>query len=315
MTEPFSSQNDDASEPKGAASNDASTSSASSGTSAAGASDHQHDAVQHAPSSETVRAPANIMVLRPQPSDGPFFDEADGSSSKADPGFSAHRGRRLAALVAVAAICGAAGGSLTTVALGHMFTAPAPKQMASADELAVLKDAVARINADVNGVKADMDRAGKTRTAQIGKLGERLDKIEKSQEDTSLKIAKVSEAQTKIQDKAPDKVTVATASAAPEATGSIAPASAGVIDTRTAAIADTKIEPKKPPIVEGWTSQPRQRRRRHHQRTGRSLRSLSRRSSSRPRPRRCGSLSGRPMGCGDGEGIDCSTVSKRNLIK
>jgi hypothetical protein len=157
----------------------------------------------------------------------------------------------LATIIAVACVCGAAGGSIATIALGHLFASREPQReikTAVADDMAVLKDAVARINADVNGIKADIDRAGKTRTAQIGKLGERLDKIEKVQDDASAKIAKVSDAQTKDQ----DKLRVASASA--EATGSITAATAAKTDPgKTDPRIDPRADGKKIPIVEGWT--------------------------------------------------------------
>jgi hypothetical protein len=87
------------------------------------------------------------------------------------------------------------------------------------------------------GRLADHDRAGRTRSAQIGKLGDRLDKVEKSQEDATTKIAKLSETQEKVQ----DKLRAASAASAPETTGSIA------------ARADTKADARKPVIVDGWT--------------------------------------------------------------
>jgi hypothetical protein len=190
---------------------------------------------------------SNMIVLLP------------GDADRAQPSAGAQgarsgRRRRLAVLatvIAVASVCGAAGGSIATIALGHLFASHEPKRdikTATADDMAVLKDAVARINADVNGVKADIDRVGKTRTAQLGKLGERLDKVEKTQDDASAKIARVSDAQTKDQ----DKLRVASASA--DTTGSITAATAARTDPgKIASRTDPQSDSRKTPIVEGWT--------------------------------------------------------------
>jgi hypothetical protein len=196
---------------------------------------------------ETSRNPSNIMILwpeRPDTSSESSFTQDDSFAPKAGARSSSHRRRRIAAMaavIAVAAVSGAAGGSLATIAVGHMFAAPAEPKVAATNETAVLKDAVARINADVNGVKADLDRVGKTRTAQIGKLGERLDKVERSQEDTTTRIAKIGDAQEKFQ----DKLRAASAAVAPETTGSIAAANA--------AKPNIKPDAQKPAIVDGWT--------------------------------------------------------------
>lgn len=191
--------------------------------------------------SETTRNPSNIMILWPERPEA-----AAGSSFTADDTFARRQGARaslrrrrmmaMSAVIAVAAVCGAAGGSLATLALGRA-SAPQETKVAAVDETAPLRDAVARVTTDINGLKADLDRTGKTRTAQIGKLGDRLDKVEKSQEDSATKVAKIGDAQEKMQ----DKLRAANASAAPETTGSIA---------ATPAKTDAS---KKMAVVDGWT--------------------------------------------------------------
>lgn len=70
----------------------------------------------------------------------------------------------------------------------------------------------------------------KASTSQVGKIGDRLDRIEKAQAEPNAKIARLSEALDKLRAQpAP--------AAAPETTGSIA---------------EPKPEPKKPPVVQGW---------------------------------------------------------------
>jgi hypothetical protein len=220
---------------------------AAEGSSGEATGPHEPAAISYTGKDASTAAhnPSKIMILWPERSEtsgGASFDDHDTSARKHGARASLLRRRRsmaMAAVVVVAAICGAAGGSLATFALGqYAATAHAVKTAAAVDETAPLKDAVARINADVNGIKADLDRAGKTRSAQLGKLGERLDKMEKSQEDTSTKVAKIGEAQEKA-----DKLRTAAAAAppAPETTGSI---------TAAAAKTDAK---KTPPIVDGWT--------------------------------------------------------------
>lgn len=192
--------------------------------------------------SGTARPASNIMILwpeRPEASTGPSFAEDDTFARRQGARASLRRRRMtaMAAVIAVAAVCGAAGGSLATLALGHAVAPPQHQETKAAviDETAPLRDAVARVTADVSGLKADLDRTGKTRTAQISKFGERLDKMEKSQDDTAMRVAKIGDAQEKMQDK------LRTASAAPETTGSIA---------ATPAKTDAS---KKLAVVDGWT--------------------------------------------------------------
>lgn len=190
--------------------------------------------------SEATRNPSNIMILwpeRPEASTGRSFAEDDTFARRQGARASLRRRRTMAmaAVVAVAAICGAAGGSLATLALGHASTPQQQPKVAAVDETAPLRDAVARVTADVSGLKADLDRTGKARAAQISKFGERLDKMEKSQDDTAMRVAKIGDAQEKMQDK------LRTASAAPETTGSIA---------ATPAKTDAS---KKLAVVDGWT--------------------------------------------------------------
>lgn len=192
---------------------------------------------------------SNIMILWPEPSD--FSARASTSERANDPQparSSARRRRRLAvaAVAAIAALCGAAGGSVATFTIGKLTGAAAmPAVTADADGNARIRDAIARITADVGGLRADFDRASHVRTAQIAKFGDRLDKIEKSQDDTTVRLAKLSEAQDKLQDKAQDRMRSAAAAAPADVTGSISPT--------VAPKGDLRADPKKPQVVEGWT--------------------------------------------------------------
>ncbi|MGO4716819.1 hypothetical protein [Bradyrhizobium sp. 2TAF24] len=190
-------------------------------------------------SAEPARPASNIMILwpeRPEASERVAFagDETEPRKARTSP-YRRRRAAAMAAIIAVAALCGAAGGSLATFAFGHTSApqAAAPEvKAATAEETALLRETVARLNADLNAMKSDLDRTGKTRTTQISMLGERLNKVEKTQDETASRVAKIGDAQDKVQDK------LRTASAAPPAadvTGSIAAAK------------------PKAPIVEGWT--------------------------------------------------------------
>jgi hypothetical protein len=143
----------------------------------------------------------------------------------------------IAAIVAVAAVVGAFGGSLATAGLGHVFAAKETGKSTLVAENHALKESVAKLDADLAALKASVERTGKSRTAQLSKVGERLDKVEKAQDETGGKLIKLGEAQDKL------RVATATPPAAPketkETTASI-PAPA------------PKPEAAKLPVLSGW---------------------------------------------------------------
>jgi hypothetical protein len=194
---------------------------------------------------------SNFMILWPE---RPARDETHAESDADDPineprtARSALRRRRrmaLAAGIALAALCGATGGSLATFALGRIGT-PQTALAADADNTARLKEALARVTADLGNLRADLDRTGHARTSQIAKLGDRIDKVEKAQDDTTARLTRLSETQDRLQDKAQDRMRAAGASsAAVETTGSIS--------TPAAAKGDMRADARKPQVVDGWT--------------------------------------------------------------
>ncbi len=143
-------------------------------------------------------------------------------------------GGRVAALAAVAVLIGAIGGSLAATTFGSALSTETTRaqetaQAASADELKSAREAIARLEKELAGLKADAEKTAKARTAQFGKLGERLDKAEKAQDEQAVKLAKLVEAQDK------DRKTAAAA----DVTGSVPkPAAAR--------------EPDRPQVVAGW---------------------------------------------------------------
>jgi hypothetical protein len=90
--------------------------------------------------------------------------------------------RRMSAVTAVvllAALTGATGGSLATAGFGHLFSNDDSKSAVA--QTRALEETVARIDADVAALKIGAERATRQATSQFSKTGDRLDKIEKAQ--------------------------------------------------------------------------------------------------------------------------------------
>jgi len=201
---------------------------------------------------EAPHSPGKVVVMPP----GGRSQDKQGKNSKAEAeqGSPKHRASAMAAMVALATVAGALGGALATAGLGH-WTA--------SDTAAVrrvgLEASVARLDADVLALKANVEQNARAGTSQINKTSDRLDKVEKAQADPAAKLAKLSDAVEKpraaqaVASAAPAAaVTPAAAVAAPaaakekEVTGSIAP------PATAAPAASAKLEPARLPAVEGW---------------------------------------------------------------
>jgi hypothetical protein len=155
--------------------------------------------------------------------------------------FGKRRVSALAAVVALAAVTGALGGALATVALGHL----AGDQTRTASNRA-LEVQVAQLDADLASVKASVDHTSKMGMVQFNKTSERLDKVEKAELEPAAKLAKLSEAVDKLRAaQAAPAVVAAAPVAAKEVTGSISPPA-------TAPAAEPKVEVGRLPTVEGW---------------------------------------------------------------
>src|SRR5580693_7120888 len=130
----------------------------------------------------------------------------------------------LAAVVALAAVAGALGGAVATASLGHFGGTDTTASVADH----ALEASVARLDADIQALKAGADHASRLGMTQFNKTSERLDKVEKAQLEPAAKLAKLSEAVEKLHAAPP----VAAAAAAPqpaaakETTGSISPPAA-----------------------------------------------------------------------------------------
>jgi len=202
-------------------------------------------ASDEAKAAATPREPTEIVVYRAGPEAGAgagagWHAARDGFGPTPEPrrGW----GGRVAALVAVAALIGAVGGSLAATKFGSALSSGTTQaQAASADELKSAREAIARLEKDLASLKADAEKTAKARTAQVsaqvtaqvGKLGERLDKAEKAQDEQAAKLAKLVEAQDKER-----KSAAAMANAAADVTGSVPKPAARESD--------------RPQVVAGW---------------------------------------------------------------
>ena len=148
--------------------------------------------------------------------------------------------RALAAVVALAAVAGVLGGAVMSAGLSHFVGTVRNDNRA-------LEASVARIEADLLGLTAGMERTSKLDLTQFNKTSDRLDKLEKAQAEPAAKIAKLSDTVEKLRATAAAAPALATtAPAVPkETTGSIAPMAA-------TSIAPPKTELARLPTVDGW---------------------------------------------------------------
>jgi hypothetical protein len=154
----------------------------------------------------------------------------------------------MAAVVAIAAGVGAISGALATAGMMR-FAAPAQAPVQVADTSA-LDASVARIDADLAALKANVEHGSKTGLSQFNRTNDRLDKLEKAQAEPLAKIAKLSETVDKLR-AAPAQA--AAAAPARETTGSIAPTQVATAAAAPAPVAAApKTEVGRLPTIEGW---------------------------------------------------------------
>src|SRR5713101_6987028 len=137
---------------------------------------------------DAPRMPGNITIMS--------TGDRAGSAPEAEQGSGMFGKRRLAALAAVAAlaaIAGALGGALATAGVGHFLG-----EGATASAGPALEASVARIDADILALMANLENISKTSAAQFNKASDRLDKVEKAQAEPVAKLAKLSEAVDKL---------------------------------------------------------------------------------------------------------------------
>src|SRR5205823_376542 len=108
---------------------------------------------------------------------------------------------------AIAAALGSLSGALATLGVAHVLQRNTPVA-ATADETGLIKAALLQLETQLAAMKVNVDHATKI-SAKIGErvdgFGGRVDSVEKTQADASLKIARIAEVQ--------DRIRVAAASA------------------------------------------------------------------------------------------------------
>ncbi|WP_441233961.1 hypothetical protein [Bradyrhizobium sp. 930_D9_N1_4] len=205
------------------------------------------------PKAETKPEPKPGKLIVMAPPERSWDREEFAPHVKADEPRETGSKRRLSAMAAVVAIAagvGAISGALATAGMMH-FAAPAPAQVA---DTSALDTSVARIDADVVALKANVEHSSKTGLGQFNRTNDRLDKLEKAQAEPMARIAKLSETVDKLRATPPAAPAQAAAAApAKETTGSIAPAQ---VATAAAAPAPAPAAPKtdvgRLPTIEGW---------------------------------------------------------------
>ncbi|MBR0910764.1 hypothetical protein [Bradyrhizobium japonicum] len=203
---------------------------------------------------ETKHEPKPGKLIVMAPSERSWEREDFAPHVKADEPRETGDKRRLsamAAVVAIAASVGAISGALATAGMMH-FAAPAPAPVQVVDTSA-LESSVARIDADVVALKANVEHTSKTGLSQFNRANDRLDKLEKAQAEPMAKIAKLSETVDKLRATPPAAPAQATAAAAKETTGSIAPTQvATAAAAPVPAPAAPKTEVGRLPTIDGW---------------------------------------------------------------
>ena len=91
------------------------------------------------------------------------------------------RQKRQAAMAATVAIAGALGAIVGAAASGAFASKPAPHvNVATFDDHKALEQQVARLNSQVTALKSNLEVANKMSTAQIAKINERAERIERN---------------------------------------------------------------------------------------------------------------------------------------
>ncbi|MDA9402214.1 hypothetical protein [Bradyrhizobium sp. CCBAU 45389] len=196
--------------------------------------------------------PGKLIVM--PPADRAWEREEFAPHVKADEPRETGSKRRLSAMAAVVAIAagvGAISGALATAGMMH-FAAPAAAPVQVADTSA-LDASVARIDADLVALKANVEHSSKTGLSQFNRANDRLDKLEKAQAEPMAKLAKLSETVDKLRATPPAAPAQAAAAAPKETTGSIAPAQVATASAAPAPVpAAPKTEVGRLPTLEGW---------------------------------------------------------------
>ena len=163
--------------------------------------------------SAAPRAPGKIMIMAPMRDnawDGDTIEQDTASTAGAKPSglFGKRRASALAAVIALAAVAGAIGGSLATAGFGHVISGEEPQ--ATASRARALENSLTRLESDVAALKTSIERSAKGDISQFSKVNDRIEKVEKAQIEPAAKLAKISDTLDKLRiASAPAAATVA----------------------------------------------------------------------------------------------------------
>jgi hypothetical protein len=180
------------------------------------------------------------------------WDKKSGEArTEAEPAATTSGKRRIggmAALLALAAVAGALGGALATTGLNH-FAAVAGGGGAASPSDPAIEASVARIDADLQALKTNLEETGKTGMSQYNTTNDRLDKIEQTLAEPAGKLAKFSDAVDKMSG-APPQAAAAEPASPKEASGSVT--RQVVASTAPAPAAPPKPQVARLPTLDGW---------------------------------------------------------------
>ena len=141
----------------------------------------------------------------------------------------------LAATLAFSAGLGAAAGAVGVPLVAQTFrpaTAAAPVGDATAEAQAI-KGMIAQLTTDVSALRTAVEQSGKVSVPQVGKLAERLDRIERAQAEPAAKLAKIGEAIERLERRAQVPAPAAQPAAAPnDVTGTISKPTATPVEAK-----------------------------------------------------------------------------------
>jgi hypothetical protein len=158
----------------------------------------------------------------------------------------ANRPALLAAGLGFAVGAGLLAAALGAIGVGHLVAAPTPTPWtAAAEETRILKQAVARLDVQVAGLKASVDAASRHANTQRTQGTEREQRSARAQAEMQARLVKIGDAVERLEKRV-------AAAVATDATGSVAPryaAAAAGAQPPPATAAET---PVRPPVAAGW---------------------------------------------------------------
>ena len=217
---------------------------------AAASSETKADA---AASGEGAARPSSHIMVLPPSRDGGWHGAADetGSASGATRSglFGKRRTAAMAAVLALAAVAGVIGGALASAALRPLLRSESGDT--AKPQIQALESTIEKLNGEIAALKAGAERAAKADAAQLSKVNERIDRVEKAQAEPAAKIARLSEAVDKLRVAAAAAPSPAPAAAQAQAQTQTKEASKEVTGSVPAA-AGRPAEANRLPTVPGW---------------------------------------------------------------